>query len=139
MAQAAGSWSVGACCAANPKRCGTFDGQPCSGNGCAYCYDHRSSSGWLFGLWPGPPQRFESTAGGGADTSYQLAMNWMWPQWGGNGELSIGGSDAPGKLYFGNLTSGYCMQGIAYRGTDREICGGDGNWGATDVEVWYPR
>ena len=35
--------------------------------------------------------------------------------------------------------SGYCTQGGTYRGTDGEICGGDGNWGATDVEVWYPR
>ena len=35
-------------------------------------------------------------------------------------------------------TFGYCHQGHAYGGTDGEICGGTGNWGATNVEVWYP-
>ena len=33
---------------------------------------------------------------------------------------------------------GKCDQGDTYRGTKNEICGGDSNWGATDVEVWYP-
>ena len=33
---------------------------------------------------------------------------------------------------------GHCEQGHTYRGTDGEICGGTDNWGATDVEVWYP-
>ncbi len=32
-----------------------------------------------------------------------------------------------------------CAQGTTYRGTGGEICGGEHNWGATDVEVWYPR
>ena len=46
----------------------------------------------------------------------------------------IGGDDggAPGG------SDGYCSQGTTYRGTDGEICGGDGNWGAMAVEVWYP-
>ena len=30
-----------------------------------------------------------------------------------------------------------CNQGGTYR--DGKICGGNMNWGATDVEVWYPR
>ena len=48
-------------------------------------------------------------------------------------DLAIGYTPgAPGGEY------GYCQQGTTYRGTDGEICGGD-NWGATDVEVWYPR
>ena len=36
-------------------------------------------------------------------------------------------------------SGGICWQGATYRGTPGEICGGDNNWGATDVEVWYPR
>ena len=58
--------------------------------------------------------------------------NWVSPHY-SYGDLVIGGSGAPGG------SDGYCDQGGTYRGTDGEICGGDGNWGATDVEVWYPR
>ena len=63
----------------------------------------------------------------------------LWPQWGQYGQygqyndLVIGHtSGAPGG------SDAWCQQGHTYRGTDGEICGGD-NWGATAVEVWYPR
>ena len=120
--QAAGSWSYDACCAV-------------AGNYCdqGYCYDRTSSSDWLFGLWPGPPQRFEPT---GTDTLYQHVHVGWWPWWGnGDNDLVIGDtSGAPGG------SGGRCNQGLStYRGTFDEICGGDGDWGATDVEVWYPR
>ena len=123
MVQAAGSWSVDACCA--------VPGNDCSNTYCnACCYDRASSSDWLFGLWPGPPQRFEPT---GTDSNYQYVNAGYWPYWGGNDDLAIGGSGAPGG------STGYCTQGGTYRGRPGEICGGDQNWGATDVEVWYPR
>ena len=49
-------------------------------------------------------------------------------------DLAIGtDSGAPGGSH------SRCQQGFTYRGTDGEICGGSNNWGATDVEVWYPR
>ena len=100
-------------------------------NNPSYCLDHTSSSDWLFGLWPGPPQRFEPT---GADTEYQVVDADGWPSWGSGSDLDIGEtSGAPGGSH------GYCNQGGTYRGTHGEICGGRGNWGATDVEVWYPR
>ena len=118
--QAAGSWSVDACCAVAGNYCGGDS-----------CYDQTSSSDWLFGLWPGPPQRFEPT---GADTVYQGGTADWWPAWGTGAALSIGEtSGAPGG------SGGYCDQGYTYRGTNGEICGGTRNWGATDVEVWYPR
>ena len=62
--QAAGSWSVDACCAVPGNDCDTD-----TLTGERYCTDHASSSDWLFGLWPGPPQRFEPT---GTDTTYQF-------------------------------------------------------------------
>ena len=126
MGQAAGSWSVDACCAVHGNSCYRSGG---------YCYDHTSSSDWLFGVWPGPPQRFEPT---GTDTNYQTVYAGHWPRWGeshtGNGDLAIGAtSGAPG------VSHSRCHQGHTYRGAEGEICGGADNWGATDVEVWYPR
>ncbi len=119
--QAAGSWSVEACCAVPGNDCDP-------GYSCA---DRTSSSSWLFGLWPGPPQRFEPR---GTDTHYQNVDAGWWPQWGWGDDLLIGQtSGAPGGSH------GDCDQGRIYRGTPGEICGGAGNWGATDVEVWYPR
>ena len=132
MVQAAGSWSMDACCA--------VDGNDCYNEGApnAFCYDQTSSSDWLFGLWPGPPQRFQPT---GADTTYQSVDPRDWPWWGsGSGnyrDLSIGYSGPPGGQDGGSIAG--CNQGGTYRGTEGEICGGGGNWGATDVEVWYPR
>ena len=127
--QAAGSWSLDACCAVTGNDCHRDNNPP-------YCYDRASSSDWLFGLWPGPPQRFEPTgtnASTGPDTVYQYVYADRWPRWGGGPDLGIGHSDAPGG------SGGHCAQGGTYRGTDGEICGGEANWGATDVEVWYPR
>ena len=131
LLQAAGSWSVDACCAVLGNECDRDHDPP-------RCIDHASSSDWLFGLWPGPPQRFEPT---GTNTTYnvmyQIVVTDIWPAWGttGGSDLFLGGTSrgAPGGSH------GYCNQGRIYRGTPNEICGGDGNWGATDVEVWYQR
>ena len=58
----------------------------------------------------------------------------MWGNNAGVVELDSGfDSGAPGGSH------AECDQGGTYRGTRGEICGGDNNWGATDVEVWYPR
>ena len=124
MLQAAGSWSLDACCAVPGNDCHRDD---------HYCVDRASSSDWLFGLWHGPPLRFEPT---GTDIDYQVVRADSWPEWGNGGgygyDLGIGHSGAPGGEY------GRCTQGGTYRGTGGEICGGN-DWGATDVEVWYPR
>ena len=129
--QAAGSWLFETCCAAIGNDCHRNDHSP---NG--FCDDRTSSSDWLFGLWPGPPQRFEPTGTNNkyqyVDTKYQHAEADYWPVWGGNNDLQIGTRGAPGGSHGG------CHQGDTYRGTSGEICGGTHNWGATDVEVWYP-
>ena len=127
-----------ACCAA-------------AGNIChrdQYCDDHASSSDWLFGLGPGvghvpghvpgagrPPQRFEPIR---TDTAYQTVWADWWPEWGFGADLGIGRHDAGRTSGAPGGSDGVCAQGYTYRGTVGEICGGDGNWGATDVEVWYP-
>ena len=131
--QAAGSWSVDACCAVPGNECHRDchgqSGSPCYGDG-PYCVDRASSSSWLFGLGPGPPQRFEPT---GTNTVYQQVRAGGWPQWGNEDLVTGWESGAPGGTY------ARCFPGGTYRGTVGEICGGKGNWGATDVEVWYPR
>ena len=112
--------------------CCAVDGNTwhCDEPGYPNCVDRASSSDWLFGLWPGPPQRFEPT---GTDKRYQGAAGDVWPEW-GSADLRIGDtSGAPGG------SNAECEQGTTYRGTHGEICGGFENWGATDVEVWYPR
>ena len=117
--------------------CCAVPGNDCHPNYCSNCcYDRASSSSWLFGLWPGPPQRFEPT---GTDTAYQNVKAHGWPSWGyglihgfEHPDLAIGPSGAPGG------SDARCTQGHTYHGTDGEICGGDSNWGSTDVEVWYP-
>ena len=128
MVQAAGSWSMDACCAVPGNGCERHTQYPSLDS----CHDRASSSDWLFGLWPGPPQRFEPT---GNNSNYQWVNAGDWPVWGGDpSDLDIGWtSGAPGG------SNGYCNQGNNYQGTGGEICGGDKNWGATDVEVWYPR
>ena len=127
LLQAVGSWSMDACCTVHGNECHRDNPSPKDG---PYCVDRASSSDWLFGLWPGPPQRFEPT---GRDTDYQYVRAGWWPRWGYPGDLRIGSSGAPGG------SGGGCDQGGTYRGTAGEICGGDQNWGATDVEAWYPR
>ena len=104
-------------------------------HGHGFCADHASSSDWLFGLWPGPPQRFEPT---GTDTDYQTVVAGWWPEWGNYHDLVIGDSWASDHGAPAG-EDGYCIQGVTYRGTGGEICGGNYNWGDTDVEVWYPR
>ena len=139
MLQAAGSWSYDACCAVHGNDCGSWQSE-------RYCNDSASSSDWLFGLWPGPPQRYETT---GADNHYQILGNGRWPEWGNSDDgqqtsgpdLRIGtGGAPPGRAPTGapGGSDGWCRQGTTYRGTDGEICGGNRNWGAPDVEVWYP-
>ena len=48
--QAAGSWSVDACCAVHGNECHRDD----PGNDYPYCLDRASYSDWLFGLWDPP-------------------------------------------------------------------------------------
>ena len=73
LLQAAGSWSVDACCAVHGNECVRHDNLP-------RCYDSASSSDWLFGLWPGPPQRFEPTGTGLGHDTYQYVEADEWPR-----------------------------------------------------------
>ena len=142
LVQAAGSWSMDACCAVHGNDC---DRTP----EIMDCVDRASSSDWLFGLGPGvghvpghvpgagrPPQRFEPIR---TDTAYQTVWADWWPEWGFGADLGIGRHDAGRTSGAPGGSDGVCAQGYTYRGTVGEICGGDGNWGATGVEVWYPR
>ena len=129
---AAGSWSKEACCADPRNDCRNDYGQD------SWCADQTASDDFLFGLWmPGRaggegPHRYLPT---GTDTHYQDVRPEYWPVWGGNGALSMGGQEANGPLGGDNAK---CQQGNTYAGFCNEICGGQYNWGATQLEVWRP-
>ena len=84
---------------------------------------------FLFRLGPGAgPVAYRPT---GDDTHYQLRGPYYWPWW-GYYDLSFGSYGALGQ---GNFAQ--CDQGTTYAGEPNDACGGAGNWGATEMEVWY--
>ena len=108
------------------ERCCAIQGNDCASD---WCIDQTSSSDYLYRLSPGDPERYEPIPGG--DTQYQYAAPNSWPVFGGGVDLSIGHNDGPPGYY------GYCDQGTTYRGSPNAACGGHGNWGQTDLEVWF--
>jgi hypothetical protein len=117
--QAEGSWSKERCCVVQ-------------GNGCGgdYCNDYIASNDYLYRLTPGEPERYEPIQTGG-DADYQYAAPTGWPCFGRGDDLSIGYRGPPGGA------DGFCSQGYTYRGSPNAACGGHGNWGHTDLEVWF--
>jgi hypothetical protein len=66
----------------------------------------------------------------GGDTQYQEANPTFWPCFGYGIDLLIGYDGPPGD-------GGRCYQGTTYRGSPNAACGGNNNWGHTDLEVWF--
>jgi hypothetical protein len=98
------------------------------------CTDRSSSQDFLFGLWmPGGkgPQRFLPT---GNDIRYQYVSSDRWPEWGGGSKIELRVGQQNGHL---GGAFGACNP-LTFAGSDDEICGGGGNWGATQLEVWRP-
>ena len=92
-------------------------------------YATEAAGDFLFRLGPGAtPVAYRPT---GKSTGYQLRDPGWWPDWGGGNDLCFG--------RYGALGQGYalCYQGYTYAGEANDACGGDGNWGATEMEVWY--
>ena len=125
-AQAVKPWNYTACCAASENKC-----YPNGGG----CYDRSAASDFLFRLQPGVPKRYLPT--GGTDNDwYQCSHTALdyWPAW-GDLDLYMGYSGPPGH-------NGYCQQGHTYAAAagslnqSNQACGGEGNWGHTDLEVW---
>eukprot|EP01047_Picozoa_sp_COSAG01_P045366 COSAG01_NODE_4173_length_5269_cov_7.276015_4_plen_73_part_00 len=61
------------------------------------------------------------------------------PHWGGAPDLTFGkytalGQDNPAPT---RDPWAYCNQGNTYEGAPNDACGGNGNWGTTQMEVWY--
>ena len=92
-------------------------------------YAREAEGDFLFRLGPGAgPVAYRPT---GDDTHYQHCDPSYWPIW-GYGELEFGEYGALGQG--GSAT---CDQGSTYAGEPNDACGGAGNWGATEMEVWY--
>ena len=94
-----------------------------------YDYASEATGDFLFRLGPGArPVAYRPT---GRDTQYQWRGPGAWPSWGSGTDLVFGGYGALGQGY------AQCYQGKTYAGEHNDACGGDGNWGATEMEVWY--
>ena len=117
--QAGGSRSLDKCCENQRNECQ----KPFP-----WCFDRTSSSDYLYRLGPGEPERYVPT---GRDNYFQTSSMY-WPAFGSNGgdELSIFGG--------GTVPESKCNQGSTYDGIPNAACGGDNNWGRTDLEVWRP-
>ena len=97
-----------------------------AGNG----YATEAAGDFLFRLGPGAtPVAYRPT---GKDMNYQFRDPSHWPHWGYGTDLYFGWSGALGQGIYA-----YCDQGSTYAGETNDACGGDGNWGATEMEVWY--
>ena len=97
-------------------------------------YATEAAGDFLFRLGPGAgPVAYRPT---GDDTNYQLRGPAVWPSWGygheGLSDLYFGINGALGQGVYEQ-----CAQGHTYAGEPNDACGGAGNWGATEMEVWY--
>ena len=91
---------------------------------------YNAAGDFLFRLGPGVgPVAYRPT---GKDTYYQRRDPGFWPIWGSGNDLAFGFDGALGQGGYA-----YCDQGVTYAGESNEACGGKGNWGATEMEVWY--
>ena len=92
-------------------------------------YASEAAGDFLFRLGPGAgPVAYRPTGHG---TYYQDRRPGSWPSWGHYGDLQFGYSGALGQ------GDAFCDQGHTYAGEAIDACGGRGNWGATEMEVWY--
>ena len=138
--QATGSWDFETCCGVSGNECHrSGGGEYCHHDAC--CIDNTAVSDFIFRL-SGQPQVFRS-AGSKAcwncddNTEYQMGLSpTSWPQW-GHFDLMISDCGMSGNCG-GPGNGGFCLQGGAFAGYENDVCGGDSNWGHTDIEVWYP-
>ena len=93
-----------------------------------YDYATEAAGDFLFRLWPGEPVAYLPK---GHNMDYQWRNPGAWPDMGG-GNLGFGANGALGQGQYA-----HCVQGFVYQGDNNDACGGAGNWGATEMEVWY--
>ena len=94
-----------------------------------YHWASGAANDFLFRLGPDTAASYRPS---GANTDYQYCSPGYWPEWGDGGSLSFGYEGLPLGA------NGRCHQGGTYVGAPNAACGGQSNWGATDMEVWYP-
>jgi hypothetical protein len=98
---------------------------------CCTGYSSDGSGHFLFRL-EGPGLGAAAFGTTGTNDDYQYNRRDRWTHFGsGNGDLDFGASAALGGP---NAT---CSLGVTYEGSGTELCGGSGNWGETQMEMWY--
>ena len=99
-------------------------------------YATEATGDFLFQLGPAAaatyPARGHNGIPGG-DNCYQHRATGYWPIW-GTDDLVFGWGGTLGN-------NGHCNKrktpGYTYEGLGQEVCGGNYNWGPTEMEVWY--
>ena len=79
---------------------------------------------------PGPNSKagYQNGYGSISGPPYPAGYHTDWPAW-GNDDLILGDAGGPPGEF------GYCLQGGTYAGYESNACGGDSNWGHTDLQV----
>jgi hypothetical protein len=130
------SWSVETCCQLND----------CTGSGADDCADSTATSNFIFRLGPGGCAKYdpvftaEEWIGQGHSAAafqytYQNAAGDMyWPTWGVDGGLCFGSYHSLGST---DDNQRICRQSVFFGTQEGEVCGGNNDWGETQLEVWY--
>jgi hypothetical protein len=99
-------------------------------------YATGATGNFLFQLGPDAAATYPARGPNGTprgDNCYQHRAAGYWPIWGSD-DLKFGFGGALGN-------NGYCNRlhqpGYTYEGLGQEVCGGNYNWGPTQMEVWY--
>ena len=103
----------------------------CNDPGSTGSYATAAIADFLFRLGPDlPAATFPARAPG--PKLYQHRAAGYWPIWGSD-DLKFGFGGALGNNGFCNRLH---QPGYTYEGLGQEVCGGNNNWGPTEMEVW---
>eukprot|EP01052_Picozoa_sp_SAG31_P029471 SAG31_NODE_2932_length_4897_cov_9.890163_1_plen_1249_part_00 len=130
------SWSVERCCLLNE----------CSGVPVDDCVDSTATSNFIFRLGPRDSTKYDPVfteqewlAQGHSVAPFQYtyhntAGDMYWPTWGSDGDLSFGSYHPLGSA---DDNQRLCRRSSFFGTAADEVCGGNNNWGETQLEVWY--
>eukprot|EP01043_Picozoa_sp_COSAG02_P014153 COSAG02_NODE_578_length_20075_cov_93.607930_10_plen_879_part_00 len=139
---AAQSWSKDTCCEDSANYCGSsYCVYPGAAAGAAFIFNLDPAAAKFGPIDPGGTIGLMGPSGWDpidasqpvytGETDYQQASSERWPEFGAH-DLSFGFNDLP----LSSNEAAMCQQGAVYTGSPNQICGGQYNWGETQLVVW---